>query len=86
MQLPAIEARISLLVVVHVLEDALAGLARQHVVDVRLALLVDRHEDLVGLAEEVVQVAEHVLVGAHEAHAEVVGLAVLKRVERRASP
>ena len=47
----------------------------------RPALLVHGHEDLVGVAEQVVQVAEDLLVRADEEDAEVVVLARAERVQ-----
>jgi hypothetical protein len=45
-------------------------------------VVLEEDVDLVDAAEEVVQVAHDVLVGAGEVDAEVIGLVVLERVER----
>ena len=37
----------------------------------------------VGVAEEVVQVAQYLLIGSHEEHSEVVGLVLAQRVYRQ---
>src|SRR5271169_5091461 len=68
-------------VVVHVREDALAGLAREDVLDARASVLVHACEHFVRLAEEVVEVAENVLVGPDEAEADVIGRAFPEFVE-----
>ena len=47
----------------------------------RLAVLVDGDEHLVGFAEEVVEIPEDVLVRPHQAHADVIGIVVLERVQ-----
>ena len=65
-----------LAVVLDVVEHVLDGLALDHVVDVVAAVLVHAHVHGVGVAEQVVEVAEDLLVGAHQEDAEVVRLAV----------
>ena len=51
-------------------------------VEVDLAVVVEADVDRVGVAEQVVQVAEDLLVGAEQERAEVVGLAVVAGAAR----
>jgi hypothetical protein len=69
--------------VLHALDDVGDAGAGECLLDVEAVGLVvlEEHVDLVDAAEEVVQVAHDVLIGAGEVDAEVVGL-VVQRVER----
>ena len=62
--------------VLHVVQHLADRVALDDGVEVDLAVLVEADVDRVGVAEEVVQVAEDLLVGAEQERAEVVGLAV----------
>jgi hypothetical protein len=74
--------RLVLDVAEHVRDAVAAHLARE----LEAAVGLDAHAGDVGVAHQVVQVAEGFLVGAHQEDAEIVGLALDERVHRQRAP
>ena len=69
-------------VVLNVIENFTNGVALDHCLEHHFARFVERDVDGVGVAEQIVQVAEDLLIGADQKRAENVRLAV----ERSAAP
>ena len=69
-------------VVLHVVEHLLDGLALKHLVDAILAVL-DGDMDGIGVAEQVVEVTENLLVGTDKEDTEIVGLLGSQAMDRQ---